>query len=288
MPAVLIGPLQSAGRVGMLQAVSGDRVVAGAVPANFGTVLWPAADKVNRPARLMRANVVGLATPPAGYRLNIPTSLVAAPGSRHRIPLTLERIVKDYTGPLDKINLFLPPAIVEASPTAIGDKQTTGAIDVHIKSNASPGEYRLVAVGVGQVPWPQNPDDPKSPRSAVPISDPSNPLLVRVVPAPVAIKLANAVMDAKIGGTAIINVKLTRKQVPPRAVRIELTLPPGVIDVDAKAVEIPADKSEGNLAVRIGAKAAVGEKGGLTVRASAESAGAVVFVDEIITLKIAK
>lgn len=257
-------------------------------PLSIGTIIWPAPPKQNKPARLARSPMVGVTSTDAPYRLLASEPAQASQGALLRIPLKLERRLKDFTGPLNEIKSIQPSSIFDITTTTIADKQIDAILHVRIQKSAAIGIQSLAVAGTAQVPWPQNPADPKSAKTNVPIADPSNTMVISVRPAPVELSLDKSTLSVKPGGTVKVVAKIKRKTAANRPVKLTLTLPPGLTGVASDAVTLPPDKSQAEIAVRVDAKVPPGDRTLLTIRASAAIDNVELSVDELLTLKVAK
>lgn len=118
---------------------------------------------------------------------------------------------------------------------------------------------------------------------------PSTPLVIEVKPAPLT--LAAAVPDSgNIKQGAKIDVKVTVNRTNGFAgpVTLTLPLPPGVAGLTAEPVTIPADQTEGVLAITAAADATEGKLPNMVVRATTDFQGSQAVVDVPVTLTVAK
>ncbi len=92
----------------------------------------------------------------------------------------------------------------------------------------------------------------------------------------------------KRGAKIDVKVTVTRANGFTGPVTLSLPLPPGVADVSAKAVTIPADKTAGVLAISAGPKATEGALANMVVRATMQYDGREALVDQPVTIKVAK
>ena len=105
-----------------------------------------------------------------------------------------------------------------------------------------------------------------------------------------SIKLTAAVPNGgnvKRGTKLDIKVTVKREKGFAGPIRISLPLPPGVTDLSAPAVDIPADKTDGSLSITVGPNATEGQLANMVVRAEMEFNGKA-QVDAPVAVKVAK
>ncbi len=118
---------------------------------------------------------------------------------------------------------------------------------------------------------------------------PSGPIIISIRENPATLKA-----DVPGGGNLKRGAKLDVKVTVTRAngfsgpVTVTLPLPPGISDLKAAPVTIPADKTEGVLSITAGPKATEGGLANMVVRAAMQFEGREALVDQPITIKVAK
>lgn len=116
----------------------------------------------------------------------------------------------------------------------------------------------------------------------------TTPVIIEVKPRPA--NLSASVPNGgnfKRGGKLQIKVRISRTNGFKGPVKLSLPLPPGVQDLAAPEVTVPADKNDGVLTVQAGKKATLGQLQNMVVRATMDFDGKAA-VDAPITLKVSK
>jgi hypothetical protein len=138
--------------------------------------------------------------------------------------------------------------------------------------------------GTGQYPFSKDPNAKTKPN--VTIAEPSNPISITVRPAPVAIAFKSNTATLKPGGQVELEVTVTRKDGSVEPLEVSLSVP-GARKLSAETITvIPAKAAK--LVVKATADSPVGKAVGAAVRATVIDRGEPVFIDEPVTLTIAK
>jgi hypothetical protein len=141
-------------------------------------------------------------------------------------------------------------------------------MNVTVPANAPPGTYNLVLRSTAQIPYNKDPAAKQKPNTNVVL--PSTPVSLTIIPKSLAnLTLAAPQVNAKIGMTAEVVVRVARQFNYEGEFKVQLVLPPGVQGVSATDVTIPPGQNEARLIVQVAAGAAVGNRQNLTVKATA-------------------
>jgi Bacterial pre-peptidase C-terminal domain len=136
-----------------------------------------------------------------------------------------------------------------------------------VPSNVPMGTYNFVFRGFAAIPFSK---DSQAKQKSVNVVQPSTPVLVTVLPRQVAqLSVSNGNPTVKAGKQTEIVVRVSRQNEYADAFKVKLLLPPGVQGVSADEVTLPAGQNEVKLLLRAHATASPGNRGNLTIEASA-------------------
>lgn len=166
----------------------------------------------------------------------------------------------------------------------IASAVTTGTVELVIPKNQASGTYTYLLSGTGQYPFSSDPNAKTKPN--VTIAEPSNPISITVRPAPVAIALKPNTGTLKPGGMVELEVTVTRKDGSMDPLEVSLSVPEAR-KLSAETLTVMPGKAA-KLVVKAAADSPVGKAVGAAVRATVIDRGELVFVDEPVTLTIAK
>lgn len=247
------------------------------------TITWPGAGNAPMPSRLSRGFY-------AAVRGNAPYLLTASPdkvvlgqGSQLTLNLNLKRHWPDFTTKLDGVTAVTLPPNVDNQAVAIPDNGNEAALHLFFKREVVPGTYSFTLRGTGQVPFSKTAEGKKE---NVAVADPSLPITVTVVPRPVELTADPKTPTIKVGTESAIKVTVNRLNDFAGAVKLELTLPPGIAGIAADPVEVAGDQKEATLTVKVAADVPPGDKANVTVRGTAMVGTQPVTVDDVLVLKI--
>jgi hypothetical protein len=185
-------------------------------------------------------------------------------GDKATINLKVARLWPDFKGPVNVVNLpnpqllpqqppYLPPGLNLPAVNVAADK-TDATLAVNVGTNLPPGTYNLVLLGQAQVPYNKDPMAKQKPN--VNFIEPSNPLVLTVVPKTLAnVSLANANLMAKVGTQTELVVKLARQFDYAGEFKVQVVLPPNTKGVSADEVTVPAGQNEAKVVLKIAADA---------------------------------
>ncbi|MBV9123066.1 MAG: PPC domain-containing protein [Planctomycetes bacterium] len=255
--------------------IQGRPVVRTARPAS---ITWP----VQQPntltiSRLDRALMLAVRDPaPFELTAHLDKAQVLQ-GEKANLTLKLVRHAADFKAPLQvapiggqQPNLVLPPnvSINNNQPLTLNPGKDEGTAVVDVKLNAPPGTYTLVLRAQAPLGGPKNANN-KQRMNAV-IAQPSTPVTLTILPRQLAtLSLASSNPTIKVGKQMEVVVKVSRMYDFAGEFKVDLVMPANVKGVSAAEVVIPAGQDEARLVVQVAGDAAPGNRGGLTVRATA-------------------
>ena len=113
------------------------------------------------------------------YAIRLPETPITVPaGDKLEATAKVTRHWPEFKGKVQLIGLNLPPGFSFATTDIAADKTET-MIKLNVAANVPPGDYTVVLRGDAQVPY--NRDPTVTARPNVRVSDPSTPMLVRVL-----------------------------------------------------------------------------------------------------------
>ena len=277
--AAWTGPIKLKGTA----TVRGTKVVH---EARSGSVVWPLAQPQNNVPVISRLDH-GLVL---AVRAKGPISLAATvdkptllQGDKATIDVKLARISPDAKTAVtvQATVLELPAGLTvnNNQPLQIAAAATDGKLAVVVAANTPPGTYTVVLKMTTQMPYNRDPKVAQKPATNIVL--PSTPVTITVLPKTVAtLALTPPSVSAKVGAATELVVKVTRQFDYAGEFTVQLVVPPAVQGVSAAAVVIPAGKDEVKLTLMVPAGAAVGNRAGLIVRATAMYNGTVPIVHD--------
>jgi hypothetical protein len=219
-----------------------------------------------------------------------PLSLAASPAARTVSPGSL--VALDLTGQrregfTEAVAVsFLAPLPGQANPptVTIAKGAGSGVLAFTMPRTIAPGVYTLVLQGTGAYPFSKDPKAANKPN--VNLSEPSNPVTLRVLPAPVTVSASLRGGSIKAGTSAEVEVTVNLKEGTAGPVKLALAAPP-VLKLSAEPVVATPGKPV-KLVVKAAADSPAGAAAGVAVRVTARSAGKPVEFDEPLTLAVTK
>lgn len=190
-------------------------------------------------------------------------------GSKVKVPIKIQRPWPEAKVPISVVVANLPTGFAfngKNAPLAIAADKSETTLEVDVAANATPGTYSLVFRGTGQVPFSK---DPKGAKAPVAITQPSTPIVVKVLPKTVANVTTTPPAALKIGGPTDLIVKVQRLYDYDGEFKVELVESAMTKGIAAEAVTIPPGKDEAKLVLNIAPDAAPGNRAGVIVRATA-------------------
>lgn len=262
------------------EALGGSMVWGPTVVGNNNNQANPSA-----PARLTRGFVLKVVDAAPLTLTATPASKVVTPGSLFSVDLAAARR-EGFTEAV-ALTLVNPPPGVTAPPTATIAKGSESApLFFPIPRSLAEGTYTLVFQGAGPYPFSKDPAAKTKPN--VTLSEPSNPVTIRVRSAPATVSVAT-MGTLKPGGSVELTVTVTPKdktlaEPGPYPVRL---LAPASLKLSAEPGKAEAGKPL-TLVVKAAPDSPVGLAAGLAVRASVGDPSGTVDIDEPYTLTLAK
>jgi hypothetical protein len=132
---------------------------------------------------------------------------------------------------------------------------------------------------------PFNKDPNAKDRPAVNVTDPSNPIVVTVLPAPAKLTFGNAPGSIARGGSAEIAVNIARQNGYNGPLTLILAAPASS-KLSAEPVAVPANANAAKMVLRAAADSPPGAVAGVAIRAVAQVAKVPVETDEPLPLTI--
>jgi hypothetical protein len=256
------GPIRVKGTA----TIQGTRVTHEARP---GSITWPLQQpQPNIPAISRMDHELVLAVRDAKPPFTLTATLDKpgyVQGEKATVKLKLARLWPDFKGQLTVVNLpnpqllpqqppYLPPGLnVPAVNVPAGKDEAT--LTLNVGTNVPPGTYNLVLLG--QAPIPYNKDPMAKQKPNVNFVEPSNPLILVVVPRTLAnVSLANANLTVKPGTQTELVVKLARQLDYAGEFKLQVVLPPNAKGVSAEEVTVPPGQNEAKVVLKVAADAA--------------------------------
>jgi hypothetical protein len=241
--------------------------------ARSASITWPGPAQQQNIALVSRLdrNLVLAVREKAPYTLTAGVGeLGVTPGQRVTIPLKLVRHWSDLKA---NVQVTLLNAVQPApfnfnnnQPLNLGKDEQT--VTLNVNNNAPAGTYTIAFRG--QVVAPLSKELMAKEKRNVALVQPSSPITITVLPSMLAtVSLSQNALTLKPGAEAEVVVKVNRLNNFKGAFNVHLALPEGMKGIEAKDVEIPADKSEARMVVKAAEDAATGNRAGVVVQVTA-------------------
>ncbi|HWE39755.1 MAG TPA: PPC domain-containing protein [Isosphaeraceae bacterium] len=272
-----------------------DLVAEGSTGANAPTIahdvaaassLWPPANGPNGPMAPAVRFVRGLAVAvrePVGFGLDVKPSRWTV-GQGHLLPLELT--LTRRAGTVEAVQVVatdLPPNLPAPPPITIAKEATSAALPMYLPGNVPPGTYTFLLRATGPVPFNKDPNAKDRPN--VNVTDPSNPVVVTVLPAPAKLTLGSPSASLPRGGSIEIAVNVARQNGYNGPLTLTLAAPASS-KLTAEPVAVPANANSAKITLRAAADSPTGAVAGVAVRAVAQVAKVPVEMDEPMAVTI--
>jgi hypothetical protein len=241
--------------------------------ARPGGIVWPLQNPANQIPTISRLqrNLLLAVRGKAPFHLVATLDKPIVPhGDKANVKVNLTRLWPDFKQPLQVQVIEAPPNLLinNNQPVTIPPDKTEAVLPFQINPNVQPGTYNLVLRATGQIPFNKDPAAPQKP--PVNVVQPAFPVTLTVVPTTLGtLALANANPTVKVGAQSEVVVKVTRLFGYTGEYRVEVLVPPAVKGVTFDPLVIQAGKDEAKLILKAAADAMPGNRGGLTVKATA-------------------
>jgi hypothetical protein len=170
-------------------------------------------------------------------------------------------------------------------PVTIAPDKAEAVLPFQTNPNIHPGTYNLVVRATGQIPFNKDAASPQKP--PVNVVQPAFPVTLTVVPTTLGtLALANANPTVKAGAQGEVVVQVTRQFGYTGEYRVEVVVPPAVKGVTFDPLVIPAGKDEAKLIIKAPLDSMPGNRGGLTVKATALWNGSVATTTAAVPLSV--
>jgi hypothetical protein len=174
-----------------------------------------------------------------------------------------------------------PPAGMPPPTASIAKAATSARVDWPVPKGLAPGEYTLVLKGSATyLP------DPKA-KTKLKVEEPSDPVIVTVRPALVALSIASKPPALKAGESAEIEIKIDRQGKFAGPVRLALDAPPAT-KVHADRMTAAPGTGRVKLTVSSSTESPIGPIAGATLRADAVADGLTIETALPLPLTIAR
>jgi hypothetical protein len=199
-------------------------------------------------------------------------------GDKAVLKVKVNRLWPDLKGPL-QVQVMQSPQqqgselpinlrINNNQPINVAPNQTEGTLNITVAADVPPGTYNVVLRGQTQMQYQKDPKNKQ--KQNIFLVQPSAPISFTVIPKTLAtFTLNNPNPTVKLGKEVEVVVRVARKFNYTGPFKVQLVLPPNVKGIEAGEVTIPEGKDEAKLVVRVPADAAPGNRGNLTVKATA-------------------
>ncbi len=174
-----------------------------------------------------------------------------------------------------------PPAGLAPPSASIAKGATTASVDWPVPKGLAAGDYTLVLKGSSTYQ-----PDPKA-KTKFKVEEPSNPVVVTVRPAPVALTIASKPVTVKPGESAAIEVKIERQGKFTGPVGLTLDAP-DTAKLRAERTTAPKGSQQVKLTMSSSKESPVGPVSGATVRAEAVVDGLTIQVAVALPVTVAK
>jgi hypothetical protein len=236
------------------------------------------------PARVHRGFVLAVQDGPAPLTLSAsPATATTAQGSRIPVELAATR----RAGFVEAVAVTTPdlPPNMPAAAATIPKEAKSATLRLFVPKNVAAGVYTIIPRGSGPYPFSKDPKAAKKPN--ITLTEPSNPIVLTVHPAPIRLNLDARGGKLKQGGSLEVEVKVTRQNGYAGSVAVTLDAP-AAVKLSASPATLDPKQNQAKLVLKAAVDSPPGAAADLFIHARAVNQIGAAEVDEPLPLTIVK